>query len=579
MSENLCLAEASCASQIRTAKAVAEEIGSSAAARSGVSKWANISDGHSERDVQHVVAQQGSRLDVPISEMSACGVKIPWIRPVDWIQYVVDMGLTTMFAGVSPEQKHLAPQIWTEFWKKYQTLNPDFELFHMDNIDYSRTFAFFCHGDEGRTLKKNGLMVTQLQSALGKGFDNKRLKRDAAGSLKPQVNFAGHTFANRFVSWVMPKTVYEKKPQIFEAAMNLFAQNLHDLQVRGIRDPFTGETFRIVILGCKGDWPYLQKAGNLNRCYNTAAKRGDSKKVHGICHLCMAGLPQFPAEQLDTTQPEWLKSVGVQLPWKTTPALVKHLIHDRSNPATFFSPDLWHTVHLGFGRSWISSVVNFALDVIPRSNLDLKWQYLTDHYFKWCRDNQAQSHVSKITPYLMSYDDKTGKQGRWHKGALTTNFCKWLLRLLKDLPEDAGGLLAICRAGTAKLNAMFTCFFQGGFFLDQAECLYSSSCGQEFLATYYFMAQKMFDIGQPSLFPLYPKLHSMHHMMIRLHSEGLEIGFSQNPMSCSCQLDEDVIGRVSRLSRRVSIRSVMCRTLERYLIGCCSVWKDCGLIR
>ena len=210
MSENLCLAEASCASQIRTAKAVAEEIGSSAAARSGVSKWANISDGHSERDVQHVVAQQGSRLDVPISEMSACGVKIPWIRPVDWIQYVVDMGLTTMFAGVSPEQKHLAPQIWTEFWKKYQTLNPDFELFHMDNIDYSRTFAFFCHGDEGRTLKKNGLMVTQLQSALGKGFDNKRLKRDAAGSLKPQVNFAGHTFANRFVSWVMPKTVYEK---------------------------------------------------------------------------------------------------------------------------------------------------------------------------------------------------------------------------------------------------------------------------------------------------------------------------------------------------------------------------------
>ena len=74
----------------------------------------------------------------------------------------------------------------------------------------------------------------------------------------------------------MPKTLYEKKPHIFEAAMDLFAQNLRDLQVRGIRDPFTGETFRIAILGCKGDWPYLQKAGNLNRCYNTAAKRGDS---------------------------------------------------------------------------------------------------------------------------------------------------------------------------------------------------------------------------------------------------------------------------------------------------------------
>ena len=186
---------------------------------------------------------------------------------------------------------------------------------------------------------------------------------------------------------------------------------------------------------------------------------------------------------------------------------------------------------------------------------------------------------SKITPYLMSYDDKTGKQGRWHKGALTTNFCKWLLRLLKDLPQDDRGLLALCRAGTAKLNAMFSRFFQGGFFLDKAECLYSSSCGLEFLATYCFMAQQMFDIGQPSLFPLYPKLHSMHHMMIRPRAEALEFGFSQNPMSCSCQLDEDVIGRVSRLSRRVSIRTVMWRTLERYLIGCFSVWKDCGLIR
>ena len=118
--------------------------------------------------------------------------------------------------------------------------------------------------------------------------------------------------------------------------MDLSAENLNDLQVRGVRGPFAGEIFRIAILGCKGDWPYLQKAGNLNRCYSTAAKRGDSKKVHGICHRYMAGLPQFPPEQLDSTRPEWLKSVGIQLPWNTTPPLLKHLLHDRSNPATFF---------------------------------------------------------------------------------------------------------------------------------------------------------------------------------------------------------------------------------------------------
>ena len=438
---------------------------------------------------------------------------------------------------------------------------------------------FYVHGDEGRTLKKNGLMVTQLQSALGRGFDQKRLKRQADGSFKPQVNFSGHTFVTRLVSWVLPKTQYEKAPHVFEEAMVHFAQDLRALEVEGIRDPFTGEFFRIVFLGCKGDWPYLAKAGMLKRSYNTAAKRGSNDKVHGVCHLCMAGFPGLPAEEIDTVQPAWRVLVGVAPPWRTTPPLVRYLLHDESNPATFFCADLWHTVHLGFGRSWVSSIVNLALTVLPQSNLDLKWQFLTEHYHAWCQENHAQTHVSKVSSYLMSYDDKTGKQGRWHKGALTCNFCKWLLRLLKEIPPNDSGRLQLCRSATAKLNAMFSNFYQGGFFLEKSEAMYASGCGLEFLATYAFLARKMFENNQPSLFPLYTKLHAMHHMILKVRDEALQFGFAQNPMGCSCQMDEDVVGRISRLSRRVSIRTVMVRTMNRYLIGCHSAWVDSGLIR
>ena len=47
-----------------------------------------------------------------------------------------------------------------------------------------------------------------------------------------------------------------------------------------------------------------------------------------------------------------------------------------------------------------------------------------------------------------------------------------------------------------------------------------------------------------------------------------------NVMTCGCQQDEDLAGRVSGISRRVSTRSVMTRTLSRYLAA-----REAGLLR
>ena len=572
-------AEASCASQIKTARAVREEFGEPAAVRSGVADWAKVSYDHSERGVDKVVRKQGTKLNVTMSNVRLDGEEIPYIDPRDFFRYIVDNGLTAMLAGLPIEQQHLAPQVWRDFWRKYKILHPHHQIFDVENIgDYGRLIGLYIHGDEGRTLKKSGLMVTSVQSVLGRGFDNKRLKRDVSGFLKPQVNFAGQTFTSRFVSFVMPKTLYDKKPNIYHQALDLYSRNLSGLLEDGVYDSYTGDLYKFVVLGCKGDLPYLAKSGYLNRTFNTGAKKGNSTKSHGICHLCLAGYPDYPAEQINTWQPTWTATMGVTLPWSTTPPFIMHLLHDAIDPARFFAVDLWHCVHLGFGRSWVASVVCLVLDVLPQTNLDLKWKFLTDHYITWCRANKKQTHVSKVTAYLMSYDDKTGKQGRWHKGALTTNFCGWLLRLLQDVPADSAGFLARCQSGTANLNAMFECFYQGGFFLDRTECEYSALCGMKFWTAYSFLARKQFEKDRPDMFPLYPKLHLMHHMILRIREDGNEFGFSQNAMATSCQMDEDVIGRVSRISRRVSIRMVMERTMGRYLVGCHTAWKSAGLI-
>ena len=51
-------------------------------------------------------------------------------------------------------------------------------------------------------------------------------------------------------------------------------------------------------------------------------------------------------------------------------------------------------------------------------------------------------------------------------------------------------------------------------------------------------------------------------------------GWAVNPLSEAAQMDEDFIGRPSRLSRRVSSRTVVRRTLERYLQGVFQKWDD-----
>ena len=100
-------------------------------------------------------------------------------------------------AGCDVHDYDGAARNWLQFWKTYQQIHPDFELFHMENVDLSRTAAWLIHGDEGRTLKRNGLMVTSVQSALGRGFDEKRVHGQNADSAKLRVNFAGHSFTTR----------------------------------------------------------------------------------------------------------------------------------------------------------------------------------------------------------------------------------------------------------------------------------------------------------------------------------------------------------------------------------------------
>ena len=510
--------------------------------------------------------------------IDVAGVSIPWISPTSWFQFLIDRGLWYRLAGLHYEDRHLAPQVWSQFWDMQKNMSPDYSLFDEPNVNYGNVAAIYLHGDEGRTLKKSGLLVTTMQSALGFGFDEKRMKRGRDGLLKLRVNYVGHTFTTRFVSNVIPKVLYESNPEVFYGMIDLLCRDLRDLFQKGLLEKRTGKRFRVAVLGAKGDAPYLQKLGSLTRAFNTGVKRGREKKEpKGVCHLCLGGTSRYPYEQVATMKPAWLETLGVKDPWESLPAVIRWLHHDQSNPAAFFNIDAWHTVHLGIGKSYVASSVQVCLQALT-GTLEEKWAWLTSNYRAFCKAEKRQPHITKITGYMMSYGDHTGAVGAWSKGALTTTFLKWLPYLIDNLEPDEEGILQKISNGARNINMFFGYLFNSPAVLDRDEGLYIASLGHVFLVSYNELALHCFGKGKPFLYPMYPKLHAYHHILLKVHSDALQHSKAWNPLLTACQQDEDVIGKASRLSRRVSARATMLRTLQRYLIQCHGIWVDAGLL-
>ena len=575
--------EASCKSQILTAQAVVADFGKVAASKSGVNAWASINVRNSERDAHRTMKKQKTKLDVKIETVSCKDEMIPWISPETWLSWLVKKGLWPMLAGCQLHDYEGARRNWSKFWEMYRKIDPDLGIFDLEGLDLSRTAAFLVHGDEGRTLKKNGIMVTSLQSCLGAGFDEKRVWGQKDDSSRLRVNFAGHSFTTRFVVSTIPKTKYESDGEVFNVATEHLAKSLRQCLDKGYVDHARGgEHFRIAILGIKGDAPFLAKVGHFFRSYNTTAKRGEQRGApKGVCPYCLAGTDNFPAEEIATSTPKWQSTVGVKPPWVRVPALVRHLPHNPGDPSAFYKSDIWHVVHLGFGRSWVASVLQLCLQFLEHPNLDEKWSHITEEYLTWCKQNRKQAHISKVTPYLMSYGDSAGAMGNWHKGALTCNFCTWLVEFLGKVPKarDVHGWLTWCRSSTYRLNSMFGVLYKAGAFLNSHEASFVSEQGLEFLRCYASMAQAMFSGGRQWLFPLYPKLHVFHHLLLEVRNVGASKGACINPLMFGCQMDEDTIGRCARLSRRVSIRRVSGRTLDRYLVCARAAFVNGGILK
>ena len=581
-------AQASCAGAIRHAQNVIKDIGPAAASSSaGLQGLANCAVDHSERDAQRLIRKHKLRLPIPKSiipgKLGCSGFRIQ-----DWCKFLLSRNAWHVLCGLVRPDPQREADIWETFWRKYEHWCPQhevFEQFRAGNMNPRYTAAVLVHGDEGRTRKKSAIMICSFHSVLGRGLDPARRAQKASGVrkkyIKMKCNFKGHVLTNRFLIGVLPKRLYGQKEEHLDDLFDFCGMEAKYMMEHGIANS-DGQKYWLAPLAVVGDWPFLCKAGGLTRSFNCTVKVIAKKKRNpprGICHICKAGQDGFPFEDLCNLQPHWLSTMHNESPFSPKPNPFLSWPHPRGQPAALFQFDVWHGFHLGVGRAFLGSALAVASQYFAGGTVDERFAHLTTDYRSWCAANKETLHLTAITKEAISWAAKTDyPTGGWNKGAATTVLMKYIQSWAARTPTD-DPLVRLAEEAAVLINDAFKQLYSEDCFLEPAVAQRIGRLGVGFLEKYGQLAQEAFN-QKRCLFTLVPKHHLLHHVfLVDLLHAGQSKKAIPNPLIFSVQCSEDFIGRPSRISRRVNSRTVVDRTMDRFLIRAHKEWLQAGLIR
>ena len=125
---------------------------------------------------------------------------------------------------------------------------------------------------------------------------------------------------------------------------------------------------------------------------------------------------------------------------------------------------------------------------------------------------------------------------------------------------------------TCSANEFLRGLYAEGLFIGPRHAAYLAKCGFRFLKAYMWLATASYERKLPR-FPFQPKFHYVHHLVWDLQQYSSQRIWALNPICTSVQMQEDLVGRVARVSRRVSPITVSLRTLERVQLAARAAFK------
>ena len=586
------VAKATCRSAIRAARGLVDDLGVNLARRSpGIVEISKCSESNSERDMHNTLDKFGLGLEIPLTPLHLSDQKkdIPVLRLRDWAAYLLRFNVWHLVCGLMAPNEQREKAVLRSFWHKFRCQNPRhpiFELAAEGKICLDRVAPCVLHGDEGRGQKRQPFLVCNYHSLLGRGT-NLQKQRNGQMNLRRRfvqhnLNFKGHSYTHRFLFGCMPKAFFaDDNEEVFTAFLGLAAEEASHMAVEGAMHPRTGERHWFMTLGVTGDWPWLQRSGDLSRTFSHVQKKRNLRHPPvGICHLCKAGQNGIPFEQFQTRRPIWYNTLFQQCPFNS-PSPFLAVPHVADEFPSFFKFDVFHVWHLGLAKQFLGGALALLSEIQPAGNIDQRFELLTQEFLGWCQLHKKTPQVKKLSKELISWPTQgTFPVGAWHKGALTTVLMEFVEDHYKDVDFSANGLLQECMEAVRAGNACLRTLFSRGVFLSNSDAGFAGEMGMKFLRRFASLAHRCRILGR-MLFPLQPKGHAFHHIVLELVLAASRDNRSHivNPLAWSCQADEDFVGRPSRVSRRVRPGKIQVRrVIQRYLKGAYRHWIKSKLV-
>lgn len=512
---------------------------------------------------------------VKISNVKAASVtKHPVLRVRHFVQALFRAGEEGLLFGARGKSLDSHASALLDFWRDFKKTRPSHPIFsvHPSDDELACCLPVHLHGDEGRGLKKRSVAVFSWMPTLGVGT---RKTQEMDLSDLNEINYCGNTLQTRFLWSVAPTSLYAKKTEVFDALLSELAEEFRDIFFNGIQ--WFSKKIVLVVISSKGDWQWHCKSAKLTRTFNHLCATSSSlanpkkKKPSGICHLCLGGQDGVPWEDPSITS-KWAQTIGTSsLPWHSAPPFT-NIPQDEKHLAEFYAIDAFHTLQKGVEADAVASVLIVLFNMLwpEATSVDAKLARSWNSFVEWCRSQRLTPHLQHFSRELLGW----AKEGvyptaSWFKGADTRLLSKWLECLLSSQkanlrPDDcffAGIMYEMMRS----INQFHRILQSSPIWVPGPQARECVLAGESFLRSYSRSAQLSFDRSL-TRFPLRPKYHMFGHLVERMSRElaaGLPVW---NCLSDACPLDEDFIGKVCRLSRRVSNALTSQRTLELYLI-------------
>ena len=514
-------------------------------------------------------------------------MEMPWIKPSSWISYWLD-NYPQLLCGTTAIELELEA-----FWHCYRAIQPGHAVFRHEPCRLRKTIPVLLHGDEGRYLKRSNFMICTVEPCLGSHkADHRRCDcaadpvlsryndlssdadQDDASILriasKQKTNSKGHPFLSKFLCFGLAST-YKNYPQLLQELFRVVCEDLNELCITGVATANKGH-FYAGYLGLKGDMKFHHQVGFLQRSYFNLGKRRNIP----ICHLCMAGTSEAPFEDLDD-QPQWESSLYMEQPWGSDaiPAMAQ-IEFDPACAPLVFRLDPFHLWRMGIGRDLVGSIIVTLcelqkFDWCPEDtkNIDDRLDRAHGCFRLWALGSHKSPALRSFTKLNMNR--KSLESFPWIncKGSDTSLLTRWLLFFITHQMSKAGD----SREHTLLFNAMTQSLSSALVFWDilHSHPLWMQrKCGQRLqhhlsrmIRGFKFCAAQTRGLGFNG-FGLKLKLHGLHHLskdlLIQLRTKAKRI---LNPLCFSCEANEDEVGKVARLSRKVSSRLVNTRVFDR----------------